>query len=208
MKKINRVIYKVIIGAVTLVGIANIADCIYAGGFVNAATDGSSNFTPSVVINPSATISISNGTPSLSVTPGKNGTFAYTATPISLSVATNTANNVAVQMVPTAIDTPACDTSANLTKLCTTSGATIDTLSAATANDNADFKNKWGYAWATSNSSAPTTYNPVANPTTVTNYTAKQSATTSYVYFGMMVDQATAPGSYKRNFTFQTVVTQ
>ena len=186
MDKINRVIYKVIIGAVAIVGLANIVDCIYAGGFVNAATSDSSNFTPSVVINPSATISIVNGTPSLAVTPGKNGTFAYTATPISLSVATNTANNVAVQMVPTAIGTSACDTSTNLTTLCTTGGATISTLTAATANSSTNFKNKWGYAWSTSNSSAPTTYNPVANPTTVTNYTTKQSATTSYVYFGMM----------------------
>ena len=206
MKKTNRVIYKVITGAVALVGIANIADYIYAGGFVKAAASGSSNFTPSVVINPSATITLSNSSASLAVTPNKSGIFAYTQTPIRVDARTNTPNDVAVNMVPSE--------SENTLVSGNNSIATLDTTNCATgcATTSDDFLNRWGYNVTTS-LSAPSTFLPVlttANQVLAYNNTAanisNSTATTRYVYFGMKVDQSTAPGTYSRALNFTVTV--
>ena len=206
MDKINRVLYKGIVACVVAVGIANVVDYFYAALHASAATSGSAKFKPSVVINPSATITLSNSSASLAVTPNKNGMFAYTQTPIRVDARTNTPNDVTVNMVPSG--------SANTLVSGSNSIATLDTTSCATgcATTSSNFLNRWGYN-VTSSLSAPSTYLPVlttTNQVLAYNNTAanisNSTATTRYVYFGMKVDQSTAPGTYSRALNFTVTV--
>ena len=186
-----------------MVGILNVVDCIYAGAHVSAADEnpsGTSGFTPSVTINPSATISLSSQNPEIKITPGKTGTFGYTSTPISVTVHTNTTNNVAVNMKADA------NTLVSGNNVIQTLPAACD---AGCTSSDANFLNRWGYVASSSTlSPAAASYRPVSTNTNIRNYTTQQgSGNTTYVYFGMKLNQATAPGTYTRTLTFETVVT-
>lgn len=191
MNKINRVVYKTIIAVILLVGALNVLDILYAADYTNAATSGTATFTPSVVINPSATVSVSSETASLAVTPTKSGTFAASSA-VTVSVYTNTTNKFNLNMT------------ADATTLVNSSNSnyTIATLDSGTFTSSTFTNDRWGFSTDGTNYSGVATSQTIK---TISTNTGNSSPNTTPVYFGLKLTQATAPGSYSRKVTFAVV---
>lgn len=191
MSKINKVIYKIIIALVLTIGALNILDGIYAASGANAASSGSSAFTPSVNINSSATVTVSSSSAGLNVTPSKDGKFVKSSDPIVVSVYTNTASQVNVNMTMSSTDL-------------TASGVgTIATLGSGSFTESTFTPDRWGYSTDGTNFSGVSTTTTLKS---ITSNTGNTTANTTNVYFGMKLTQATKPGTYTNTLNFAAVV--
>ena len=112
----KRVILKSTFIVVLLLGLANIADYIYASTSTNAAT---SNLSMQATILPSMTVVIDDTNPTLNITPSSTGTFDSTS--VNVSAYSNGSIGYNLTMTPSNTDLTGISTGSTIPTL--TSGS-------------------------------------------------------------------------------------
>ena len=183
----KRVILKSTFIVVLLLGLANIADYIYASTSTNAAT---SNLSMQATILPSMTVVIDDTNPTLNITPSSTGTFDSTS--INVSAYSNGSIGYNLTMTPSDTD---------LTGIST--GSTIPTLTSGSYT-SANFPA--GY-WGVSVDSGNYVPAAVTSLATVNASNANVATNTHAVNLAANLDLTTAMDSYSTTLTFAATAT-
>ena len=183
----KRVILKSTFIVVLLLGLANIADYIYASTSTNAAT---SNLSMQATILPSMTVVIDDTNPTLNITPSSTGTFDSTS--VNVSAYSNGSIGYNLTMTPSDTD---------LTGIST--GSTIPTLTSGSYT-SANFPA--GY-WGVSVDSGNYVPAAVTSLATVNASNANVATNTHAVNLAANLDLTTAMDSYSTTLTFAATAT-
>ena len=183
----KRVILKPTFIVVLLLGLANIADYIYASVSTNAAT---SNLSMQATILPSMTVVIDDTNPTLNITPSSTGTFDSTS--VNVSAYSNGSIGYNLTMTPSNTD---------LTGIST--GSTIPTLTSGSYT-SANFPA--GY-WGVSVDSGNYVPAAVTSLATVNASNANVATNTHAVNLAANLDLTTAMDSYSTTLTFAATAT-
>ena len=183
----KRVILKSTFIVVLLLGLANIADYIYASTSTNATT---SNLSMQATILPSMTVVIDDTNPTLNITPSSTGTFDSTS--VNVSAYSNGSIGYNLTMTPSNTD---------LTGIST--GSTIPTLTSGSYT-SANFPA--GY-WGVSVDSGNYVPAAVTSLATVNASNANVATNTHAVNLAANLDLTTAMDSYSTTLTFAATAT-
>ncbi len=183
----KRVILKSCSVVLLLLGLANIADYIYASAATNATT---SNLSMQATILPSMTVVIDDTNPTLNITPSSTGTFDST----SINVYAYSNGSIGYNLTMTPSDT-------DLTGIST--GSTIPTLTSGSYTSANFPTGYWGVAVDSGN------YVPAAvtNLATVNANNANVATNTHAVNLAANLDLTTAMDSYSTTLTFAATAT-
>ncbi len=183
----KRVILKSCSVVLLLLGLANIADYIYASAATNATT---SNLSMQATILPSMTVVIDDTNPTLNITPSSTGTFDSTS--INVSAYSNGSIGYNLTMTPSDTDLTGVRT-----------GDTIPTLTSGSYTSANFPTGYWGVAVDSGN------YVPAAvtNLASASSSNANVSNATHAVNLAANLDLTTAMDSYSTTLTFAATAT-
>ena len=188
MVKINRVVLRVAVVVAAIIGLLNLANGIYAGAAVDAATSG---LTMAATIEPSMTLTLSDSSKILNIIPTSSGSFNSTS--ITVGAYSNGRIGYTLTMTPehTALTGSGINTIPTLSTDSTCTGGST----CSSSNFAAGY---WGIAVGDN------VYGPAAttNLVTVSDATATVANNTYTIYLGANLDLSIPTDNYSTTLNF------